>query len=125
MELSIFFAKLIGLFFLILVVLMLLRKQQIENFAKEFFATKGLLFFAGVINLLFGLTIAISHPIWEWNWRGLITLLGYLAILKGIVRIGFPDQDRTVEPKMMGGYWIIVVVLAILGVYLTYSGFTA
>lgn len=125
MELSIFFAKLFGLYLLIMSLFMLLRKKNVEVIAKELFASKGILYFAGALNLFLGLAIVISHPVWEWNWRGLITLLGCLFILKGIMRVGFPEQTRVIEPKMMRGYWIIFAVVALIGIYLTYSGFSA
>jgi hypothetical protein len=125
MSLSIFFAQLLGLYFLILAVFMLFRKKYVEEIAGDFFATRGLLYFAGAINLLIGLIIVIVHNIWVWDWRVVITLLGYLFILKGVVRMAFPETSRAIEPKMLRGYWIIFVIVAIIGIYLTYKGFTA
>jgi hypothetical protein len=124
MTLSLFYAKLIGIYTLIVACFLLLRRKQIETVVAELFASKGLLYLAGMFGLLFGLIIAITHNIWEWNWRGLITLLGYLAILKGVVRMGFQEWSRKWEPRMMKGYWIIFAITALIGIYLTYSGFT-
>jgi len=124
MTLSLFYAKLIGIYTLIVACFLLLRRKQIEAVVSELFASKGLLYLAGMFGLLFGLIIAITHNIWEWNWRGLITLLGYLAILKGVVRMGFQEWSRKWEPRMMKGYWIIFAITALIGIYLTYSGFT-
>ena len=42
----------------------------------------------------YGIAMAIGHSVWELNWRGLITLLRYLCIVKGVVRIGFPDMPK-------------------------------
>lgn len=123
MNLSIFFAKLLGIFLIFMAIVMAARKKYIESIVNELFASKSLLYFAGTLNLLIGLAIAIAHPIWEWNWKGLITLLGYLFIFKGMMRLGFPEQSKILEKKMLRGYWIIFAAVAISGIYLTYSGF--
>ncbi len=127
MELSIFFARLLGIYLLIMTLFMLVRRKEVEALTNELFASKGGLYIAGALSLLIGLIIVIAHPIWEWNWRGLITLLGCLSILKGVLRLGFTDQARKIEPKLIQGvgYWIICIVIAVIGIYLTYSGFTA
>ena len=62
--------------------LWLFRKRQIEAACKDIVASKGLLAVSGEISFIIGLAIAIDHPIWEYNWKGLITLIGYLLILK-------------------------------------------
>lgn len=125
MDLSIFLAKLLGLYLLIVAVLWVLRKEQFESSVKDFVDSKGMLAFSGGISIVLGLAIAIGHPIWEWSWKGLISLLGYLFILQGIMRLGFPELVQKNTSKMLGGvgYWIGFAVIAILGIYLTYSGF--
>lgn len=123
MEISIFFARFLGIYLLIMSLLMVFRKREVKAVLPDIFAAKGLLFFMGAINLSLGLVIAIIHPIWTHNWQGVITLLGYLSILKGIMRMGFYDYCKDYEVKMMKGYWIITAIVAILGLYLTYHGF--
>jgi uncharacterized protein YjeT (DUF2065 family) len=126
MGISIFLAKLIGLYFLILGVLLLFRKRQIEAACKEVSSSKGILSVSAEISLLFGLVIAIDHTVWEASWRGLITLLGYIMILKGIMRFAFPDKVKKMFSKTMGnGYWLMVIIVLVIGIYLTYCGFTA
>jgi hypothetical protein len=124
MDISIFLAKLIGLYFLIFGVLCLIRKGQIEATAKELVASKSALAISAEISLIFGLVIAIDHSIWELSWKGLITLLGYVMILRGILRFAFPNQVKKLASKMMGkGFWVTIVIMLAIGAYLTYCGF--
>ncbi len=126
MELSIFFAKLFGIYLLIVSAELLLRRHELEGAVKDFASSKGLLVFSGSLSLLLGLVIAISHPVCEINWRGLITLLGYLLILRGIMRVAFPTRlQKKLVSFFHNRYWAILVVLLIVGIYLTYSGFAA
>lgn len=124
MELSIFLAKLFGIYMLILGAICVLRKNDFELSVKEFFASRGLLAITGMLNILIGLAIAIGHPIYEFSWRGLITLFGYLGIVKGVMRLSFPAQEQQISTGILEkGYWILVLVLFVFGIYLTYHGF--
>lgn len=124
MELSLFLAKLIGLYLLIIAALWVLRKKAINPAIADFVSSKGLLLFAGAINIIAGLAIAIAHPIWEPTWRGLITLIAYLMIFQGIMRFAFPEKVQHGAKKMVAkGFWPAIGVLVILGAFLTYNGF--
>lgn len=125
MDVSIFIAKLMGIYMLIVAAIWIFRKDQVEATIKEVLSSNGLLALSGVISLVLGLAIAIGHPIWEWNWRGLITVIGYLSILKGIMRLAFPAQiQQRVLNVVSQGYWFVIALVIVLGAYLTYSGFT-
>lgn len=124
MELSIFLAKLIGIYFLIIAAIWIVRKDQLNASIKEFASSKGLIFLTGLMNIVLGLAIAIGHPIWHLNWVGLITLLGYFMLFKGIMRVAFTDKlEKTLLHAINKGYWVILAVLIVLGGFLTYSGF--
>lgn len=126
MLLSAFLAKLFGLYMLIVAALWATQKQRVDLAIKDFLASRGLLLFVGVVNIIGGLAIAIGHPVWELNWRGLVTLLGYLMILQGIMRFAFYDKvkkgaDLLTSKKV----WVVIAIIAVLGAFLTYSGFTS
>lgn len=125
MELSLFLAKLLGLYFLLVAILLAFRKEQFQGIVKSMLESEGLIAFAGALSLLFGLAILISHPIWEFNWRGVITILGVISIFQGIFRLGFTSYAQ----KMFSTFpfhkyhWALCLFMAVLGVYLTYFGF--
>jgi hypothetical protein len=124
MELSIFLAKLLGIYMLIIAVELMARRHEFEKAAIDFAASKGLIVFSGSVSLILGLAVAIGHPVYEFNFRGLITLLGYLLILRGVWRMTFPTR---IQKKMAScfhrGFKGCVIILIILGIYLTVSGF--
>lgn len=126
MDLSIFLAKLLGIYLLIITVELLVRRRELERAIKSFTSSKGLLISSGSISLLFGLVIVIGHPVYDMDWQGLITLLGYVLIIRGIIRVAFPSYfQKKMEHFFHRRYWIICLVLGVLGMYLTYSGFAA
>lgn len=124
MDLSIFLAKLLGLYMLIIAGAWLVSKEKLDESFKDLASSKGLIVFSGMINIALGLAIAIGHPIWQLNWVGLITLIGYLMIFKGVIRLLFTEKvQRDLSAMLTKGYWPIMALLIILGGILTYSGF--
>ena len=126
MELSLFLAKLFGLYFLIIGFLWALRGDVMSEIVKEFLANRSLVFLSGLLALTVGIAMVISHSVWEANWRGVITLFGYLSLIKGIVRTGFPGLPERVAMSLLEGNrtkaWIGIMIL--IGAYLTWAGFS-
>jgi hypothetical protein len=125
MELSMFLAKLLGLYMLIIAAELLLRRRELQAAFKDFGSSKGLIVFSGTISLLMGLAITIGHPVYEMTYEGLITFLGYVLILRGVWRITFPTRvQKKCAHCLQKGYWVIFLVLLIVGLYLTNAGFS-
>ena len=124
MDVSIFLAKLFGLYFLIVGGFSLFRRKAFVSMLDEFFASRALLALSGFIILSVGLAIIIGHPVYTLDWRGLITLVGYLALVKGVVRIWYPNFLRSFAKKLVHNYFpAMLAIILILGVMLTYVGF--
>lgn len=124
MDMSLLLAKLLGLYFLISATLYIFRTVQVKAAAKELAGSRSTLAVSGEISLIFGLLVVLDHSIWELNWKGLVTLLGYLFILRGILRIAFPSQIKALAAKIISTYFgLFVLVLLVIGAYLTYCGF--
>lgn len=125
MDLSYFLAKFFGVYYLIFAVLWVLRQEQLKEVIKDLIGKPAILSVTGVISLMLGVAIAVTHSIWTWNFQGLITLIAYLAILKGIIRLSFPKQDKELAMSLLKGkgYWFTFLVMAVIGLYLTYVGF--
>ena len=126
MELSIFLAKLFGIYLLVVGALFALRGKVIVEVVEEMLASRPMLLLSGFIALIIGIAMVISHSVWEPNWRVLITLIGYLSFIKGVTRIGFPELPKKAvgfaRNRLVFQFWIGFIVL--LGAYLTWLGFT-
>ena len=124
MALSMFLAKLLGIYMLIVAAELMFRHHEFEGAVKDFASSKGLIVFSGSVSLILGLAVVIGHPIYEFNFRGLITLIGYLLIIRGIWRTAFPSN---VQKKMADcfhrGYKEVLLILIVVGLYLIYNGY--
>ncbi|MEH7034016.1 hypothetical protein V7054_17650, partial [Priestia megaterium] len=56
----------------------------------------------------------ILHNVWTLNWQGFITLIGWLALLKGIYVIAYPEPSKKTDFEVR--ILSTRIVLAILGV---------
>jgi hypothetical protein len=125
-ELSLFLAKLFGIYFLIAFILLVTQKREMVQGIKSFVTNLPLLMFSGSISLLAGLAILIGHPVWTWGWPVVITLLGLFMLIRGICRLGFPALSSKHIQTCLGHKncmaWITIITF-VLGVFLTWRGF--
>lgn len=125
MAISIFFAKFFGIFFLILGCFLLIKRKEIVGMISKFSANSGLMVLSGMINIIIGLITVLSHHIWEASWTILITLLGYIIFLGGIVRLFMPEQVIKMSAKLKKPNWLTLfgVIYLAIGLFLIYKGF--
>lgn len=124
MDISLFLAKFLGLYMLIIAIIWITRKNKFDEGVHSIVSSDGTFYLASAINILVGLLIVIAHPIWKLNWQVIITILGYFSILQGILRLSFPRRAQKIilaSIKTAGEFWI-VFLLAVGGI-LTYYGF--
>ena len=126
METSVFIARVFGLCYLVIGTgVMLNRKifaQTMEDFGKSAAST----FYGGLLALVVGVVIILTHNVWVSNWTVMITLIGWLGFIKGIWLIVFP----TTVSKFVRLYRqnenllrVHAMVAFIFGAVLTYFGF--
>lgn len=126
MDTTLFFARLLGLYFLVASLFFFSKKEEFPAFIKELEKNPFHLIFSGFMALFLGLTIVLLHPVWSLDLKGLITLIGYWAIFNGIIRLFFPalaiswGKKMTASPVKMGA---LAGVMALISLSLLYLGF--
>ncbi len=125
-DLSIFLAQLLGLYFLIAGLIIMYRRKSLIPVVYEFIDNRALILIIALVELMGGLAIAIAHPIWTPDWRGLITLMGWLMILESIIYISLPFAGMRRLIRMFNkSQWYISggFMAVVLGGYLAAIGF--
>jgi hypothetical protein len=96
--------------------------RLVKGFQDE--AVRFLYFF--VVLVIGAVTVSYFFNQWAWNLRGLITLLGWGALLKGAFGILLPDLSNRIIQKINLSSVVIYptgVIMLIVGVYLLFCGF--
>lgn len=67
----------------------------------------------GYITFLLGLVTVVLHNVWVYNWTVMITILGWVTLLKGIGKIAFPEHVRRQAQRFKGQQtlWGFVILL--------------
>ncbi len=127
MQLSKLIAKMAAVIYLSASVGAFFGADYYRKIAEDFFSNAGLVYVSGFITAVIGLLIATYHNRWTKSWTLLITLLGWLALLKGILLIAFPQFVHTVSQRMFTdlGTRIFPYAAFCLGLLFAYFGFVS
>ena len=124
---SLFLAKLIGPIFVIVGTGLLLNGDRYRAVVDEVMSSHTLLYIFGAIALTGGLAIVLTHNIWVWDWPVIITIVGWLMIVRGSFRIVFPQQVEDLARKMVAGWPEVLLISGVLvitiGAFLCWKGF--
>lgn len=127
MDTSLFLARLIGPVLVVLAVGLVAFQDSWRAMAKEFIASRPLMFMSGFLTLLGGLAIVNTHNVWH-GWPVIITILGWLAVVGGIARMLCPQTVIGVGERMLGSKTYLTVagiVEGLIGLWLCYVGYIA
>lgn len=117
MNTSILIARLIGPVMLAVGVAVLINGRAFRDIADEFMANHALMFISGLLTMLGGVAIVVTHNIWTADWRGLITLFGWLTAIGGAVRLIAPQfvvqrgramMKQSYMPTAAGAIWVAI-----------------
>jgi len=121
-----FLAKVIGPYCMIVSAAFLLHREDYQKVVEGFLNNEGVKYLGAFLALLIGLLIVNTHNVWEASWVVLITLIGWISIIKGIWLLMFPNNVRRFMEAYQKDSTFLKVQLCwtfILGVFLTYKGY--
>ncbi len=125
-RLTIYLARFIGLFTVLLVVGLLVRGSATVEAAV---ADGSVMLVYAIVSLAVGLAIILGHNVWSGGALPVvITVVGWLMLVKGLVLLLVTPETMT---QLFGGmhyaehYFFYLLPALGLGLYLTWAGFTA
>jgi len=128
MPASIFIAELLGPVFIVGGIALLFKEKMFREILQEFIRSQALLYLAGFFGLLGGLALVLTHNVWVRDWRLIITLIGWLTIVRALVTIFRPQEIVAIGSKILEhrGYFFGAAVINLsIGLALSYFGYLA
>jgi hypothetical protein len=124
MELSLFLARAWGLFILLVSLGLLINKKSFHVLLNKI-QTDLTVLIAGIIALGIGVAQVVAYNVWAFNWEGLVTLIGWISLLKGILILFVPGyiEHFAKTATKDNTYTIAFIVGIIIGIYLLSVGF--
>ena len=127
---TLFLSRLIGLYCLLVGLSMMSHKQLTLDGVTALLQNPSLMLLLGFITLGASLAMVLAHNLW-WNGTlaAIITLIGWLALIKSLL---FLFLNPAMESRFFLDllhyqqfFYDYAAVSIVLGIYLTYSGFTS
>lgn len=119
------FARVLGPFFVVASITAAVRASDTRELLSEFGASELWPWTAGSFVLLGGLITIALHQYWRGAAAVIVSLLGWLLVLRGLLLLAFPATFISMANSVIGAtaLWrAVYICFALLGLYLTYVG---
>ena len=126
MDISFFLAQLIGLYSIVIGLSMLIKRKMLMDIFQEIFSTRALSYVMGVLMLIMGLLLVLTHTVWQVTLSIVITVIGWFVLVEAVIFL-FSSQKTLAKALIALNntkiYYAISTVYLALGAYLVYSSF--
>jgi hypothetical protein len=118
------FARVLGPYLVIITCAALARASHLRTLLRDFGSSSVWPWVTGAFVLLGGLTVVALHQYWRGTAAVIVSLIGWLTTLKGVALVAFPRPYISAGESAVDGtwWWIVMVIVALAGLYLTYVG---
>ena len=125
MELSILIAKITSVIYLSAALGALFSPDHYRKISDDIFKNAGLSYLTGFVALIIGFLIVHYHNFWVGDWTVLITIIGWLALIKGIIIIAFPQFIHKLSEMIFTGLGLRIFPYTgiLMGLLFGYFGF--
>lgn len=123
---TIFLTKLFGIYFILVGLVVILRRGSILPVIREILANRSLVFVLGAAELIAGLALVLVYPEIGFTIPGILSVIGWMLVVEGVLYMLLPLRKikRMVASFNKPSWYLSGGVLSVaLGGYLTASGF--
>lgn len=126
MCLSLFLAQVIGCYLFLLSLAMLVHQQRFKKVSSDLLSNAALITLSGTVKLALGLMLVIDHNIWVADWPVAITLVGWILLIQGIMKLFFPEAFAKMSKDLHGKpvHTLLCWARLVIGIYLIWAGFS-
>lgn len=120
-----YLAEVWGISIVVIALALLIKEKHLKSLLAKI-ETEESLFMWGFISLVIGVAMVLAYNVWSSGWQVIITILGWLSLLKGLALLFMPEQMKKWAKKIESQKWlqIALVILVFIGLVITYLGFT-
>jgi hypothetical protein len=103
MELSILIAKIASVVYLSAALGAIFSANYYHRLVDDMFNNAALTYFMGFTTVIIGFVIVNYHNTWVKDWTVLITIIGWLALIKGVLIIACPKFVQSYSERLFKG----------------------
>ena len=121
---TIFLATVIGWYLVIISLFLLLRHEQMKSIVSDVVTQQSVFFMMSIITIILGLLMVASHNVWVAGWPVVITLLSWLVLISGILRLVCAESAKKMALSFVehpARIQIAAVVILAIGLFLLFK----
>ncbi|WP_375481493.1 hypothetical protein [uncultured Mycobacterium sp.] len=119
------FARVIGPYLVVVTATAVARSSDMRTLLSEFSENFVWPWVTGAFVLMSGMVVVALHQYWRGAAAVIVSVLGWLTVLKGVFLMAFPRTYISAASSMLdttAWWWSGFVVVGLIGLYLTYVG---
>jgi len=126
MENAVMIAKIIWPVFAAVTIGMFVAPAMYEKANAEFLKSSIWMYVGWMMAMLIGVLMVGSYRAWNADWTVVVTLLGYLSLLKGILLLVFPQIASDLRSKFWTwksasiGWAVVMAIITLILIYGVY-----
>lgn len=118
------FAKLFGIVSTILALGVLFNLDNAKKMANDLLDSGAGFVVSGVLPVIFGGWIVATHNVWVQGWPVVVTLIGWIMLLEGMVRLIFVKTWTSIVARHIDRVPVLFSLFGLIfGLLLIYIGF--
>ncbi|MFH0763597.1 MAG: hypothetical protein V1927_01160 [Candidatus Omnitrophota bacterium] len=126
MENSALLARFIGPYIIVIGISLIFNQKIFRHIMEDFPKSPALIFLTGIITFVTGLAIVLFHSVWAADWRVLITVFGWAALIKGVWLIALPGTLVKMVKLYTKNFNLVLIpwaIMLLIGIFLTVKGY--
>ena len=126
MELSILVAKILAVSYIAISLGQLFSGMTYKKMFKDIMDSSSAMLMMGLFGIIIGFLLIEHHNIWVKDWPVIITIIGWAALVKGVMFLAFPNALKIFEPMFTGKFVKVFPYFTLaFGLLMGYFGFIA
>lgn len=124
--LEVFLAKLFGIYLIIMGLLVLSKKRAVMPAIMDIAKNRALMLVLGALEIVAGLAVVVALPEASLSPVGLISLIGYIMVIEGIIYLALPNKKVQKMVRSFGNrQWYVTsgIIASLAGLYIAGFGF--
>lgn len=122
-ELSIFIARIITLIYVPIGIAILIGQLKSKEIISSYEKSAAFTLFMGIFAVIAGTFLITYHNIWVKDWPVLVTLIGWIAVIEGVIFITMPKVMLSLTKRISGNEKFWGIFALIFGLLFGYFGF--
>lgn len=126
METTILIARILSICYLAFALGILINRNYYQRELPKLVDNATIGLYGGFMAIVFGLLILHNNNTWDNDWTTIITIIGWIAVLKGVFLLVFPTHLSIYKNNILNPKYLIKIIFPIallFGLLLGYFGF--